>query len=130
MKQIAVRALLRNSGGRGCHGCTVRRLHDRHPLDIPRGALEHTRHLHPEPGADFARATGKILILSSSNIIVYAITAGATFTQHGTVARLPSGLPGLACVYLAPESARSQNQVMPGNARLLCSNRRLNSRYS
>jgi hypothetical protein len=34
-------------------------------------------------GADFARATGKILILSSSNIIVYAGVAGATFPSMG-----------------------------------------------
>jgi len=34
-------------------------------------------------GPDFARATGKILILSSSNIIVYAGVAGATFAGLG-----------------------------------------------
>jgi len=34
-------------------------------------------------GADFARATGKILILSSSNIIIYAWIAGLTFPSLG-----------------------------------------------
>lgn len=34
-------------------------------------------------GPDFARATGKILILSSSNIIVYAAVAGLTFVPVG-----------------------------------------------
>jgi hypothetical protein len=34
-------------------------------------------------GRDFARATGKILILSSSNIIVYALLASLLFTRIG-----------------------------------------------
>lgn len=34
-------------------------------------------------GADFARATGKILLLSSSNIVVYALVAQAAFPAIG-----------------------------------------------
>lgn len=34
-------------------------------------------------GRDFARATGKILIVTSSNIIVYAAVVGATFVYMG-----------------------------------------------
>lgn len=34
-------------------------------------------------GMDFARATGKMLILSSSNIIIYATVASATFASLG-----------------------------------------------
>lgn len=34
-------------------------------------------------GTDFARATGKILILSSSNIIIYSWIAGLTFPSLG-----------------------------------------------
>ena len=36
-------------------------------------------------GADFARATGKVMILSSTNIIIYALGVALTYPAIGVV---------------------------------------------